>query len=445
MYLQGWLFFNSMEILLHYVWKHKLFPLKPLQTTDGQVLEVIDPGLHNTDSGPDFFNAKVKIGGTLWVGNVEIHDHASDWYAHHHDTDLAYSNVILHVAQVMDAEVCRCDGTPIAQLQLDVPTSVMDNYNELLAADKYPPCHRLIARLSPLLMHSWLTSLQMERLEQKTLAIDAIARRHQGDWEQAFFVTMARNYGFGINGDAFEQWAESFSLSVAGKHRENEFQIEALFMGQAGLLDEASLPVAVRQEALADAHYQRLAAEYRFLQHKYALQPIPHHLWRFLRLRPQNFPHIRISQLVRLYCSNGINLSTLVDCQTIEAINECMHTQVTDYWTTHYAFGQPSARSDKHLSPASLRLLVINTAVPVLFAYGRHLTDEKMCERAVAMQEQVKAEDNHIVRMWQECGLKVEDAAQSQALIQLKRRYCDRKDCLRCRIGYEYLKNNSKQ
>lgn len=432
-----------MEILLHYVWKHKLFPLKQLHTTDGQALEVIDPGLHNTDSGPDFFNAKVKIGGTLWVGNVEIHHHAADWFAHHHDTDKAYGNVILHVAQVVDAEVFRPDGTHIPQLQLDIPPHVTDNYNELLAADKYPPCHKVIAGLSHLTMHSWLAALQMERLEQKTLAIDAIARRHQGDWEHAFFATLARNYGFGINGDAFEQWAESFPLSVAGKHRENEFQVEALFMGQAGLLNEDALPVSGRQEALADDHYCRLAAEYSFLQHKYGLTPLPHHLWRFLRLRPQNFPHIRIAQLVHLYCSNGINLSRLVECSTIDAINSCMSTRVTDYWTTHYAFGQSSARSDKHLSPASLRLLVINTAIPMLFAYGRHLMDENLCERAIAMQEQVKAEDNHIVRMWQECGLKVDNAAQSQALIQLKRRYCERKDCLRCRIGYEYLKRNA--
>ena len=442
MYLQGWLFLNSMEILLHYVWKHKLFPLKQLYTTDGQELEVIDTGVHNTNSGPDFFNAKVKIGGTLWVGNVEIHQHAADWYAHRHHTDQAYGNVILHVAQVVDAEVLRPDGTSIPQLQLDIPDSVTNNYNELLAADKYPPCHKLIASLSQLMIHSWLATLQMERLEQKTCDINAIACRHQGDWEHAFFATMARNYGFGINGDAFAQWAESFPLSVAGKHRENEFQIEALFMGQAGLLHEDALPAACRQKALADEYYQQLAAEYRFLQHKYQLQPISHHLWRFLRLRPQNFPHIRIAQLVHLYCSNGINLSRLVECKSIDEINECMHTRVTNYWTTHYAFGHTSAKSDKHLSPASLRLLVINTAIPMLFAYGRHLTNENLCERAVDMQEQLKAEDNHIVRMWKECGLHVENAAQSQALIQLKRRYCERKDCLRCRIGYEYLRKN---
>ena len=429
-----------MEQLLHYCWKHKMWPLGGLETTDGRIVEVIDPGLHNRNAGPDFFNAKVKIGGTLWVGNVEIHDKSSDWYVHGHDKDPHYNNVVLHVVGIADRDVQTQEGNFVPQMVLQVPKYVHENYAELLRTDAYPPCYRIIPDLTRLMVHSWMAALQTERLEQKTIAISERARQAGGSWEDAFFVTMARNYGFGINGDAFEEWARHIPLQSVGKHRDDLFQIEAIFMGQAGLLELEAVPERYQKDALNEGYFAKLRNEYQYLAHKFSLKPMDYKLWRFLRLRPQNFPHIRISQLANLYYQRKISLSALADCRDMAGLAQLLQTQVTPYWETHYTFGSESFRSQKQLSPASINLLIINTGVPMLFAYGRHLMKEELCDRAFDFLEQLKAENNHIIRMWQACGLDVKTAGDSQALIQLKKEYCDKKDCLRCRIGYEYLK-----
>ncbi len=429
-----------MEALLQYAWKHKLFPLKPLTTTDGQPVDVLDPGIQNRDAGPDFFNAKVRIGGILWVGNVEVHQKSSQWAQHGHDIDGRYDNVVLHVTGEADADVETSDGKLVPQMVLEVPRKMLDDYESLLRSDHYPPCHEAIPTLPRLTARSWLDSLAAERLEQKTAAIGQRVHRCDGSWEAALFVTMARNYGFGVNGDAFEQWAYNIPLQSAAHHRDDLFQIEALFLGQAGLLDPQSIPPRHREEAEADAYFQRLKAEYAYLSHKFGLKPMDGSVWKFLRLRPQNFPYIRISQLARLYCSRRSDLSRLAECTSADDARLLLHTSATDYWQTHYTFGGVGRRSLKAVSGASLDLLVINTVAPMLFAYGRHKADEGLCRRAMDMLASLKAEDNHIVRMWKQCGLEAETAADSQALIQLKREYCDRKDCLRCRFGYEVIK-----
>lgn len=429
-----------MEGLLHYVWKHKLFPLAPLLTTDGEPVEVLDPGLHNRNAGPDFFNAKVKIGGMLWVGNVEIHDKASDWFAHGHERDPKYENVVLHVVGQSDTTVRTNRGDTPPQMVLDVPDLVREHYQELMATEEYPPCYRIIPSLSSLSVHSWLSALETERLEQKTEAIAQRVETCGGSWEAAFFVTLARNYGFGVNGDVFELWARSLPLHDVGHHRDDLFQVEAFFLGQAGLLDLSTVPERHRAAAELDVYFQRLRSEYQYLAHKFSLQPIDGHQWRFLRLRPQNFPTIRIVQLARLYHECRAGLSRLTECKTVQQAEELLESQVTPYWETHYVFGSESKRSEKRLSRSSLTLLVINTVVPMLFAYGRHKGDERLCDRAFSFLEELRVEQNHIVRMWQEVGLNVRSAADSQALIQLKRAYCDCKNCLRCRFGYEYLK-----
>ena len=429
-----------MEQLLHYVWKHKMFPLRELTTTDGRTVEVIDPGLHNRNAGPDFFNAKVKVGGTLWVGNVEIHDRSSDWYAHGHDHDSAYDNTVLHVASVIDRDVVTTTGQQVPQLQLDVPPVVQQHYEELIRTDKYPPCYQIIPDLSTLMIHSWMAALQTERLERKTEDIRRRADRCNGSWEDAYFVTLARNYGFGINGDAFEQWAYHVPLPAVGKHRDDLLQVEAIFMGQAGLLNLDTVPQHYREQALNEGYFAKLRNEYQYLAHKFSLEPMDAKLWRFLRLRPQNFPHIRISQLANLYYERKANLSKLIECETIGQLQDMMLTHVTPYWETHYTFGSESAQNGKNLSPFSINLLMINTAIPMLFAYGRHKKKEVLCDRAFDFLEQLKPENNHIIRMWREVGLPVKTAGDSQALIQLKKEYCDKKDCLRCRFGYEYLK-----
>ena len=435
----------AMEQLLHYIWKHRLLPLTNLTTTDGRPVEVIDPGLHNRNAGPDFFNAKVKIDGTLWVGNVEIHDRASDWYQHSHDHDPKYDNVVLHVCVVIDREVRNSAGHYVPQLQLSVPQQIRDNYDELQRTDQYPPCYRIIPSLSQLTVHSWMAALQTERLERKTADIRRRAELCGGSWEDAYFVTLARSYGFGINSDAFEQWALNMPLKVVGHHSDDLFQIEALFMGQAGLLAPNAIHARHREEALADGYLARLRNEYLYLAHKFQLKPIDASQWNFLRLRPQNFPHIRLSQLATLYYTHKAGLSQLLECQSVTELKVLLSTHVTPYWETHYSFGSPSAKSNKSLSQHSLELLTINTAIPVLFAVGRHRRKEELCDRAFDLLEQLKPEKNHIISMWKECGLPVQSAGDSQALIQLKREYCDRRDCLRCRFGYEYLRHAKPQ
>ena len=418
-----------------------MWPLRPLETTDGRAVEVIDPGLYNRrNAGPDFFNAKVRIGETLWVGNIEIHQKSSDWYVHGHEHDPRYDNVVLHVVGQADTEVLSSEGHYLPQMVLEVPPSVSEHYEELLTTDQYPPCYRIIPSLTRLTVHSWMAALQTERLEQKTEAIRYRAEQCNGSWEDAYFVTLARNYGFGINGDAFEQWALNVPLGAVGKHRDDLFQIEAIFMGQAGLLDEQSIPHRYLADAHREGYFDKLSSEYRYLAHKFSMKPMDFAAWRFLRLRPQNFPHIRISQLANLYYERRAGLSALLECETVEQLRTLLQTHVTPYWETHYTFGSESPKSTKKLSVSSADLLLINTAIPVLFAVGRHRQKEEYCDRAFDFLEQLKAEQNHIIRMWRECGLDVQSAGDSQALIQLKKEYCDRKDCLRCRFGYEYLK-----
>ena len=419
-----------MEQLLHYVWKHKIFPLKELKTTTGQQVEVIDTGLANTDAGPDFFNAKLKLDGVLWIGNIEIHERSSDWFKHGHHADAGYNSVILHIASEIDTEISRSNGERIPQIQLICPEAVRTNYKELLETDSYPPCYRIIPSLSPFTAHSWMTALQMERFEQKATLLNERLKRCQGNWEDAFFITLARNFGFGLNGDAFETWAHQLPFRAVDKHRNDLFQIEAIFFGQAGMLEDSD----------GDGYYLRLKKEYTYLQHKFELIPMDASLWRFLRLRPANFPHIRIAQLACLYHRAYGLLSRIMETETLQGVRDILKGGTSEYWLTHYTFGGSSPSRPKTLSNTSLDLLIINTVVTFLYAYGLHKGNRVLCARAGSFLEELKAENNYITRMWEQCGMKASNAADSQALIQLKKEYCDKKKCLYCRIGYEYLK-----
>ena len=426
---------TQMEQLLHYTWKHRFFPLEPLRTTAGEELDVVDTGLHNFDAGPDFFNAKVKIGGRLWAGNVEIHERASDWYRHGHDKDAAYNNTILHVVATDDGPVKTLSGRTLPQLVLAVPEGIRRSFEELRSEEHYPPCYRIIPRLPLLTQHAWLSALTTERLEQKTLRIGQYLERTGQDWERAFFIALARNFGFSVNSEAFEQWALGLDFTALGKHRDDALQVEAFFFGQAGLLEESAVP-----EERRDDHYRLLLREYRFLQSKFGLRPMAAHQWKMLRLRPQNFPCIRLSQLAGLYHERRVDFSRILEARTPQALRTLLRATATPYWQEHYAFGKAGAMQAKTLQEGSLDLLIINTVAPVLFAYGRTRAEEELCERAFELLETTKAERNFITRSWAEAGIRAEHAADSQALIQLKREYCDRKDCLRCRFGTEYLK-----
>ena len=406
-----------MERLLHYVWKHKILPLKPLTTEDGQEIEVIDAGLHNHNQGPDFFNAKIRVGKTIWAGNIEVHLRSSDWYRHNHNLDPAYNSVILHIVGEIDGEVKTEEGKTLPQVQLDIPESIRLRYEELQKTEDYPRCHRIISSISSIKVHQWMDALLVERLKERSELVAARVERTGGDWERATFVTLSRSFGFGLNGDAFERWAMRIPLSAAGKHRDNLFQIEALFLGMAGLIAEVQA-VRSEQEVL------KLQQEFDFLKHKFSLgDSMERADWRFLRTRPRNFPFMRILQIAELYHSGKAQMSKLLEAKSVEELQKCLEV--------------------KGMTAASRRLLIINTVVPLLFAYGRHISDEEICQRACRLLEELPAENNYILRQWKECGLEVTSAADSQALIQLKRQYCDRIDCLRCRFGYEYLKGSS--
>ncbi len=430
-----------MEHLLHYVWKHKILPLGDLLTTDGQTVEVINPGMHNTDAGPDFFNAKVRISGTMWVGNVEVHLRSSDWYRHRHDSDEAYNNVVLHVVAEADCDVPYPDGRLIPQLQLPIPQYVRESYDELVRSDALPRCKHVLADIPTLTVHSWMSALQVERLEQRTAQIMRRREDCNKNWEDTFFVTLARNFGFGLNGDAFERWANGIPMSAVGKHRDNLFQIEAIFFGQAGLLQPDMIPSHYIAEAETDEYLQSLRKEYRYLQQKFSLVPMDSRLWRFLRLRPQNFPHIRIAQLAMLYYEQRLNLSRLINAETLHDIHLLLTSHVSDYWRTHYTFASTqSPPIDKNLSTNSLNLIIINSVVPMLFAYGRYKGEENLCERAITLLESLPPENNHIIRSWSSAGIRSESAADTQALIQLTRNYCEPHNCLRCRFGSEFIR-----
>jgi len=422
-----------MELLLHYVWKHKIFPLKMLQTTTGEPVDVIDAGLPNTNAGPDFFNAKLKINGTLWVGNIELHTLASDWMRHGHDKDVAYNNVILHVAETVDCEVFRANGEKVPQLQLTCPESIRQHYEELIHAEIYPPCYSILSSLPKLTVHSWLSALQVERFEQKARAIVARLERCNNHWEDVFFITLSRNFGFGLNGDAFEAWAYRLPFRAVDKHRDNLFQVEAFFFGQAGLLEE-ELPDA-------DDYYLELQKEFRYLQHKFELPaPMTSAQWRFLRLRPGNFPHVRLAQLANLYHKEQSLFSRIMEAETLEAVQKILAIATSSYWKEHFNFRKVSPTQEKLVGKGAQNLIVINTVIPFLYAYGLHKADEVLCDRATRFLESLKAEDNRVIRHWSGAGLAVSTAADSQALLQLQKEYCDKKDCLRCRFGFEYLR-----
>lgn len=426
-----------MECLLHYCWKHQLLPLHDLTSTRGEAIEVISPGRHNHGAGPDFLCAKVRIDGLLWAGNVEIHTHSSDWYRHHHDHDRAYANVILHVVQHSDKTVTLPDmpDIQIPEVEIPVPEAVRLRYDELAASDTSPRCARVVGQLPSLTVRNWLTRLATERLEQRTEQIEQWRMERGLDWEATLFAALARHFGFGVNGEAFEAWAKTLSPAALSKHRDDLFQMEALFFGQAGLLE----PDPRRAQHV---EYQaRLRGEYQYLQRLFDLRPMKGEQWKFLRLRPQNFPHIRLAQLAMLHHKQRLSLSAVVEASTLKQLRTLLDTSVSPFWQTHYTFySTPSAERDKHLSTASKDLLIINALAPVAFAYGQYRGDSGLCERVLGWLETLKAEDNLVVRQWREAGVQPESAADTQALMQLHRRYCERRDCLRCRFGNEFIK-----
>jgi len=417
------------ESILHYVWQNKLFTAHNLCTTDGEPVEIIDVGKYNTDAGPDFFNAKVKIADTLWAGNVEIHTCSTDWVKHNHHSDKAYDSVILHVVQQVDGDVFRIDGDKIPQLQLVYPKDIETNYEQLISEQKWIPCADKISLVPEIFIQSWKNALLTERLEQKTHAIELLLVENNQHWEEAFYITLARNFGFGTNSQAFESLSKSLPISVLGKHKDNLFQLEALLFGTAGLL-----PVET-----ADEYALKLKQEYNFLRSKFKLNPIEGSLWKLLRLRPDNFPHIRIAQFAALIYSSSKLFSKIVENSDIDFIRSLFSCEPSSYWKTHYLFENESPAKAKKLGHSSINGILINTIVPFLFYYASQKGNDELKDKAIQILEKIPGERNSIVSAWQNVGIKSESAYDSQALLQLKKQYCDEKKCLRCRIGHKVL------
>ncbi len=430
------------KTLLGYCFQHKV--ITATNTISGKPIEIIDSGLRNRQDGSDFFNAKVRIDRDLWVGNVTILGKSSEWNLSNYDTDRNYNNTILVVCGEFDSFIQNAEGQTIDVVCQEVPENIRKNYQDLLsnAANDNPACYKVIPELSKLMIHAWLAALQTERLEIKTEKIRSRATLTKS-WEKAYLMTMAHSFGFGYNNDVFEKWAESLPMDAINKHRNDLFQIEAVFLGQAGLLELSTIPTKFQENALNEGYFGKLRNEYLYLQRKYSLKPINGNEWNMKGITPQNYPHIRLSQMANLYYMQRAGMINIINCKTFQDVTDLLHTHATPYWKLHYTFGAiEKNKKEKNLSPASVNSLMINAIVPFLFAYGRFVDKEDLCDKAFYYIEMIKAEKNVLTKQWERVGIKVQTASDSQALIQLKHHYCNNRNCLCCRFGHKYLAKN---
>ncbi|MFV0375832.1 MAG: DUF2851 family protein [Mangrovibacterium sp.] len=422
------------EFFLQFLWKYRLFNPDKLITSSGFKVKVLSPGFLNTDAGPDFFNARIQIGDTTWAGNVELHLRSSDWVKHKHHEDGAYNNVILHVVKEDDEPITNSKGEPVECLVLDYPSGLEKNYASLLKSTAWIPCAKSIHRVNPATLQLWYHALMVERLEMKTGEITAKLEQNKNDWNETFYQFLARNFGFKTNSVPFELLAKALPIGILSKHKNNLFQLEALLFGTAGLLNE---------ELLGDDYFLGLRSEFFFLCQKYKLKPVEGHLWKFLRLRPVNFPTVRIAQFAQLIHQSSALFSHLVELDKLSELKKLFQLEPSGYWLTHYRFNKESKKQAKHLGDLSFNSLVINTLVPFLFVYGEYHKKQALKDLALAYMEQLPAEQNAIVRAWAQLGISACSAFDSQALIQLKNRYCDTRQCLNCPVGTKLISMTS--
>ncbi|MDR1764072.1 MAG: DUF2851 family protein [Dysgonamonadaceae bacterium] len=419
-----------MESLIHYVWKYRLYDVGNAVANNGSRFEVIDPGLQNSDAGPDFFNAKIKMGDAVWVGNVEIHSASSDWQKHHHEQDKAYNSVILHVTEKIDGDIYDESGRLIPQWEIKIPEKIVENYRFLLESDYPVPCAGHIREIPEIYLNDWKSALLTERLERKTNNLLQLLKDYKNDWNTVFYITLSRNFGFGINNDAFERLAKSLPLKCVLKHCDSALQTEALFLGQAGLLADGEQ---------ADEYYARLRQEYIFLAKKYKLNPLEAHIFKNLRIRPDNFPHIKIVQLASIIRNRENLFSHVLEIEDKSLFFDLFRSDPSEYWQTHFRFGKLTPKRVRLLGMSSMELLLINTVVPLLFAYGKKKNEEKFTARALNILDSLKPEKNAVITQFSRAGITFRNAGDSQAVIQLKREYCEKKKCIYCRIGHKLL------
>lgn len=422
------------EDFLHYVWKFRLFDHTDLQTTTGDAIEISSAGMHNTDSGPDFHNARIKIGDTVWAGNVELHLSSSDWKKHKHSTDNAYGNIILHVVYRDDEPLILSGGRQVPTLELKnrVPDDLYNRYHNLVFGNQtIIPCEASIGKLDDFTLRTWFTRVLIERLEKKSAAVIAALNLNRGDWEETFYQFLAANFGFKINAVPFELLAKSLPQNILAKHKNNPMQIEALLFGQAGFLDDTVI----------DEYPLKLKKEYDFLRKKYSLTPVDNHLWKFMRLRPQNFPTIRLAQFAALVVNSNHLFSKVLDIKDVKGLQSLFtEIKVNTYWDDHFRFDKPSKLSAKNLGQASVDVLLLNTLVLFLFSYGKHNQQQYYIDRSLKLLENLPGEQNNIIADFNSLGVKASTAFESQALLELKNYYCNYKKCLQCGVGNKVLK-----
>ncbi len=422
------------EEFLHFIWKYALYNREHLYTDRKEPLEIIAPGEYNTDAGPDFINARVRIGKTLWAGNVEIHVKSSDWVKHNHTADKAYDNVILQVVHQHDQPVTRTTGEHIPTLTIEFDHKYYENYSRLLNNRKWVACEDEIKIVDKFRLQYWLNTLLIERLENKTSRIHESLKLTNNSWEETFYIQLARTFGLKINADPFEILARSLPLKYLARHKNNIIQLEALLFGQSGFLSEQDLD---------DTYYKTLKKEYDFLRKKYSLKPLEKHIWKFLRLRPSNFPTIRIAQFASLIFNSSHLFSKILDCKTAEELTGMFSYRTSKYWDTHYSFGKQTKEKKKNMGKTTVYTILINTVIPFLFVYGKSKGNEQLKSRALDFLCALPPESNTVLAHWKNLGMAVDDAFYSQALLQLKNNYCNRQKCLLCQIGNLIITTNN--
>ncbi len=416
------------ERLLQFIWQFQYFNKSELLVVSGEPLQVLHPGQHNSNQGPDFQNAKIRIQKTTWAGNIELHLKTSDWLKHNHQNDSNYGNVILHVVWEHDAVV---NDLPVLELKNKVPKILLRRYEDLMHAAGFIPCEKSIQTIPAITWRSWKERLLAERLLRKASIVNTFLQQNNYHWEETFWWLLARNFGMKVNADAFEAIARSVPLNVLAKQKQQIHQLEALLLGQGALLEEK----------FKEDYPKLLQREYRFQQKKLGIKPVALSL-HFLRMRPGNFPTIRLAQLAMLVHNSAHLFSKIKEAASSKEVKEWFDVTANDYWHYHYRIDETSAFRKKKLGAAMIDNIIINTVVPVIFAYGSYHKEQKYKDKALQWLEETVAEKNAITNGFTRLGIENKNAFDSQALIELKNEYCSKKRCLNCGVGYLLLKES---
>jgi hypothetical protein len=412
------------EEFLQYIWQNHLFSEIVYTLSNGEKLEILSPGKRNNDSGPDFIDVRIKKDGYIWVGNCELHLQSSDWYKHQHHLNPDYDNVILHVVYKHDQDIINSKGNIIPTVEINFDPVLVENYQSFIVSKSKIACERYIQNVEPVYIASMLDRTVVERLMNKTQDIHNILKASNYDWEACSIICMAKAFGFKVNAGPFEMLARSIPLNILLKLHEQLFSLEALLFGQAGLLDQT----------FNDEYPIKLQQEYRHFQNMYNLKPIEGHLWRKMRIRPANFPAIRISQFAQFIHKYPQIFSILLEIENLNQAFKLFEISASEYWNTHFQFDKESKFQVKNFSRTSILLIVINTIVPLLFSYGIEKNIDIYKDKALALLEEADAEENHIVSFWKDCHLLPHNASDTQALIQLYNYYCQPRKCTKCDI-----------